>query len=52
MVRIGGSHPPDTGSIPVPATMAPSNKWLVRQPFKLKMMGSIPSGVTVPSSKR
>ena len=47
MVRIGGSHPPDTGSIPVPATMAPSNKWLVRQPFKLKMMGSIPSGVAV-----
>ena len=51
MARIGGSHPPDTGSIPVPAAMAPSNKRSVRQPFKLEMMGSIPSGVTVPSSK-
>ena len=27
--------------------MAPSNKWIVRAPFKGKMVGSTPPGVTV-----
>ncbi len=47
MVRIGDSQSPDASSILVPVTMAPSNKRSVRQPFKLEMMGSIPSGVAV-----
>ena len=48
MVRTGDSQSLNVGFKPrIRYYVAPSNKRIVHQPFKLKMLGSIPTGAIV-----